>query len=151
MSRWCLSLQQPLRRVSKDPHSFLGLMWAWAYWGSHSCWVRELRLQEKRPVVIRSYLYIKRRALSSVERKWTKVVFILTIFFIRHVFCLRHNKMFFSLLCILSRLILLSHGIWMKLHVSCCAAERHSDCSDRYWWHWGCSQQEQPFKLLLFL
>lgn len=38
MSRRCLSLQQPLRRVSKDPHSFVGLTNAWQATALSFCW-----------------------------------------------------------------------------------------------------------------
>lgn len=79
MSRGCLSLQQPLRRVSKDPHSFLGLMWAWAYWGFHSCWERErAEIAGKAPC--------RHQKLSLHQ-------LLCTVFFIGYVSCLRLDQM----------------------------------------------------------
>lgn len=136
MSRRCLSLQQPLRRVSKDPHSFLGL-------------TRALILQEKPTVAIR-------RSFSTHQE--TGFIFSWeygeneqrkplcppsSSSFLRHISSLRHNITF----SVYSRLILLYDGIWIRRY--CDVLQRGIQIArDMHRWHWESLQHQWPVKLL---
>lgn len=80
-------------------------------------------------VFCRDYLHINRLGciLCCEWRDWTKKVLMFIIIFIVSglISCLRHNIM----LLVYSRLILLRDGIWIRLYLPCCAAQRHSDRS----------------------